>query len=813
MSDTKKPAQKPNMLSGIGKSLSNANTPFGRMGRTYKIITAVVLVSLFLIAIMVLYLRSQILSLPHAQPPLTGPITGNMRLLSDGILTFNYSRFLAGYARIRLTETNATNATVTLSIYGSQPIRPIYLVNTESYCVQCFLETNLLSDLNASLSKDGLILNRSSLNYVDINKVNSIPKGAIVIIPSGLMPNILLPNITSTEGCPRYTNVTIVNLLEDGDVILYVGKNFTRSVSCTGQIVQNTNYTEQALGINTNYTNYNLTQNPLHFNQPTFAFSPGLLYGSATSIQAFNGTIIALSNYPTTGWGQNVTFLASDMATVLESRYWMDLLATGYDYGAVTPIVNATVYTLNTSIEYTGSVGSRINSSYALLVLNLSNANNSVKYDTGFRYTYRHNGLIGMPLVVGQAQNVQMDTQIFNSSGKTVIAYVPVYNENLTLAQANPIHVGEVGSSALYTYTSFQLPSGYYIANLEDQHGSSYSSALFYLENATITPTNLNFTDGTFIFSVSSLNQPISGAGYNISINGAYNSTGIVQNGQIVYTLPKGTLIGHGTGAFTVSLLGNSYQVPYQYLNTGVTVPPFYIEFGIAILFVVLLNRMLVPTNVDQYFIDVPDLRQSKREHAKEPPEAIIDVFEKVNLFYHWKYMPLTADEIKAGIGNNIKYGNTRISITLRNTYSILSTLMNKGMLQSADDYYAPSAWIQQSGHSIDYLAAYRKLRDYCISNAMMFTEMDASSKSDVIINSKGTQYFVKIYSKDRKITDLEISQRNRTVILFLDEESRLDFLDTLYKSYGRNAEILKMAVNYGNVRLVDTDNLDDLKL
>ena len=38
-------------------------------------------------------------------------------------------------------------------------------------------------------------------------------------------------------------------------------------------------------------------------------------------------------------------------------------------------------------------------------------------------------------------------------------------------------------------------------------------------------------------------------------------------------------------------------------------------------------------------------------------------------------------------------------------------------------------------------------------------------------------------------------------------------FLDKLYRSYGKNAEIIKMAIAYGNLKLIDSYNLLNLKL
>ncbi len=779
-------------------------------------IMAIIIVGLVIMLGTVLYVQGQLKTIENAPANvISGPILGSLSLEQHGILTYNYSTYLVGYSKVHYVQANATNASISLSIYPSNPTEPIYLVNVEGYCIQCFIGSSLYGALNTSMHTYGLILNRSSLNYIDINKLSSLPKNVVVVIPSGLIPNILLPNVSYTERCTNYANVSIVSMLNDGDTIIYVGRNFTRSVSCSGQIAQNTNQEISTLLPYSNYTSENLTNASLFFTRPTFFLEPGKSFGKVTSAHILNGTLVAMSNYPSVGWNNSVGNLASDISKVIESRFWMDPIA----YGALnltnSKSMNVTLFTTSSQISYSPTASQQINSSYALIRLNLSNAKNYQEFEMPFKYTLRQNGLISLPPVVGLSQNTQISTQIFNSTNnRTAITFVPILNSNLTEATNNPVHIGQTGATAIFTFAPFYLPSGYYIAQLVDQYGSIYSSALFYVANSVVTPTNLDFKNVTFSFAVASNRQPVNGVDYQISINNAYNSSGVINNGVIHYTLPQGTSLSVGSGYFILEMMGRTYTIPYQYQNqNNVQIPPLYIAFAIAAVAIVILNKVLVPPNIDEYYIDVPDIKPAKLEHAKESSDSILSVFDKTNAFYRWNHMPLTAEEVKAGITTNIKYGTTRMSITLRNTYAILNGLVEKGLVQMADDYYAPTKWIRDYGYSMAYLVVYRKLKDYCISNAMLMTEMGTSSKADVIVTNKGAQNYVKIYSSDMKIKDIEINQKIRTFIVFLDEESRFEFMDKLYKSYSNNAEILKMAINYGNVKLVDSNNLGELKL
>ena len=82
-----------------------------------------------------------------------------------------------------------------------------------------------------------------------------------------------------------------------------------------------------------------------------------------------------------------------------------------------------------------------------------------------------------------------------------------------------------------------------------------------------------------------------------------------------------------------------------------------------------------------------------------------------------------------------------------------------------------------------------------------------------MIVTNKGAQNYVTIYSDSPMLSEMEIGSRTKSFIVFIDDEARLRFLDRLYMSYGSNAETLKMAIDYGNVKLIESSDLDELKL
>ena len=141
---------------------------------------------------------------------------------------------------------------------------------------------------------------------------------------------------------------------------------------------------------------------------------------------------------------------------------------------------------------------------------------------------------------------------------------------------------------------------------------------------------------------------------------------------------------------------------------------------------------------------------------------------------------------------------------------------MRKGLVVEAADYYAPKSWEETSKHDIEYLVIFRKLRDYSVANAMLFTDLDAYDNVDMMITNKGVQNYVYIYSRlseNQKLSNIPLSKNYKTFIVFLTDEDRLAFIDRLNISYGEESEILRMSIESLDIRLIDTGDLGQLRL
>ncbi len=797
------------------------------MNRTVRIALVVIVAVALVILIMASYIIASISSLNlNGAHRIAGSIAGNISVEKNNLLTYNNSQDLVDYALLGYRLANVTGINASLSLYTRRPVERIYLVDTligaVNYCVQCFQNAALSSSLRSALGGRGLLLNNTSFRTVNLENMSSIPAGSIVIIASGLIPASLLPS-SSYAGSSLTGNETLLDMLAKGDYVIFAGRNFSTSVGVGDDIFITppktlailNNSSVLTLPFSGNITN--VTAPSMQFKSPTFRFFRGAVFENVTSVNIGNGTIIAMSNYPAAGW-KNVSSFSQDIATVIDSRFWINRIAYGYAQMNITnaiafgslPVVTL-LQQINYSINITQSVNRQLRNSYALVRVYVYNPTAYAESQIQFSPTFLNQGEVSMPGEFGETQTLPVTVASANGLNQQTSFHLTIVN--LSSDSFGSLPIGFYGKPfTIIHYYSFTIPSGYYIAELQDLNSLTYTASLFHVSNVTIEPMLLDFKNSSFEFRVLSNHLLLYNVSYTVSIDGAYPQSGYTQNGTISYTLPAGAVEQYGAKNFEFGMFGTTYVYQSGYIQpAGITIPPLYIEFGISAAVILLLNVILKAPTQDDYFIDVPNLPPTKKVKLKTDKGSVLSIFDTVNYSYHWKYMPLTAEEIKAGISTNIRYENVPIAVTLQNTNAVLNRLVSSGALVMSSYHYAPSRWIAESHHDIEYLTIFRKLRDYCVSNAMLFTDLDAEGHVDMIITKRGAQAHVVIYSSISGMKDLALNNAYRIYVVFLSEVQRLDFLGELYNSYGEEAELLKMGIEYSYIMLIDTDHMDQL--
>ena len=781
----------------------------------------IILVAAALLAVIVGVLAFYVLGVLHsliavsAGTP-TGSINAEASLVGGYLLRYNNAEQLAGYALLKYLAFNATGANITTYVYGSNPVSRIYFVNTTigavNYCVRCYAPGALADYLYNDLSASGMIINSSSFNYVSLSKIGTVPNDSIVIIASGLMPTGLMPY--PSYGGPGFEgNVSLLTLLGRGDTVVYVGRNFTTTIGVGGDIFVTPQYSllalENASIIETPLQGNSTTQSSAPNSTMTFALLGGRVFGNATAVASERGTFVALSNYPQSGWN-NASALAADISDAVSSRFWLPVLARGSINESITNNTGYLPALTNENFMNYSEVNNRLGSLYGVAVVDFYNGGTHRNVTVPFTPRFNSNGDLYMPPVFGETQSLPVTVSVSGAAGHPSSYHISVYN-----ARGQDFGALDLGfynqSFNIIHYYSFSIPSGYYIASLRDLNNVTYGQAMFYVSPVNITPVNMSFKNGTFVFSLISNGVPLSNVSYSVNLNGAYASNGTVSGGTAVYRLPRGAVVSYGNKTFTFSMFGAQYAYGYDYQSTGGRIPPIYIEFFIAAVFVVVLNIILKAPTVDDYYIDIPKFPPTKKVKVKTDANAVLNIFDSVNYSFHWRYMPLTADEVKTGISANIRYDNVPIAVTLQNVSAVLNKLVSMGSLSMIGGYYAPVKWTDSSKHDIEYLTIFRRLRDYCVTNAMLFTDLDANQYIDMIITKMGVQAHIVIYSSISGMKDIALNNSHKIYIVFLNEGLKLDFMNSLYNSYGEKAELMKMGIEYSYIMQIDTDNLDQM--
>ena len=770
---------------------------------------------------MVVYISSQaatLISVLKAQNTTAlGPLYGNTTLISYSLFSYNNSKRVVESAVLGYNFQNSSDGYAVLRTYSSNPIRKVYLVNTGFSCFECFSNSQIFESLYSNMAHYGMIRNSSSLSMANLSSVGNLSAGSILIIPSGLMPSSLIPGFQSGQNS---TQPSILSLLSKGDVIIYVGDNFSRSIK-SGITYFNSQGSMQDLA-NANLTttfpreNQSVGANVFYFNSSTFSFKTGKTFGTAVYKNYTTGTIVAFPGYPQAGW-PNANVMGIDLANALRYRFWMNMTEESNISYLKGPAGSVALFTTKKMLNDTPDIGTIINNSYSILTASFFNRTNFVVREMPFRLKLIRNGTLSIPGVIGENQTVPISISInasAESSGNqagTKLFHLDIYNGSHGYEYS--LRVGFFNTSlGIVTYNSFILNPGNYTAYLRDSNNRVYGSALFSITPFYITYNTLDFANGIFKFKVINNNVTGSNIPYNISINHEYLQSGVIENGTITYTLPQGSVIPYGNETIYFNLFGMGYYMIDHYSKPIVGgISPIYLEFGIAAFFIIVLNLLVKDPNRDEFFIDVPAFPPVDKTVIKVSEDEVINIFNSTNHRFGWNHMPLSADEVKAGINYGIKYDNMPITVTSANASELLYRLSTQGKVENILSYFMPKRWNDESGHDIKYLVIFRRIHDFAVKNAMIFTNVDKAGDCDMLVTNRGMQKRIYFYSETTGTRKIKTTAGQATFLVFLTSEEKAQFSDKIYNTYSREAERIRTAIESSSLVLIDTENLRQL--
>ena len=732
----------------------------------------------------------------------------NATLLSQDLLTYGNSSSLLPYSLFSYSARNASSVAVNVTVFRSIPPSGVFVLNTSDECFGCGSTPEIIGSLAAGLMRYGIIKNQSGISVAQLSSVSYLPNDSVVIILSGLLPAALL-----TPGSGNLTPMQV--MMNKGISVIYTGQDFSRALLPGSIVIPTSNINIPRFMLTTGVQS-NSTKG-FFFNRSTFAFAGGGRLGGITYTNALNGSIIAFSNEPS-AW-PSYADVGIDIASAIQRLFWLPKYSTGYSSINTTSLQNVSgrIGVIRTGINITRdntvyNAMSASNRGYARVVVS---ANSTVNSNSAYQYLSFSpksslNGTISIVSSIVPNQQIPVVMTIFTHSASPlqIQPHLSVYTLGMDSVTTIPLPFFTAsGNFTFVKYLNFYLAPGRYILELRSFTDSQYAATYLNVSPMAITLESSNFSSGTFIFSVESEGQRLSDISYNISLNKLYTSSGILNNGTLRYSLPSGTPVIYGALNFSIGMLSKRFNTTAYNAPNVITVNKQYVELAIVSIVVILMVVLVRAPNRDEFYIDIPSLPEQKKTDIKLKEKEVLLAFDRLNTHYHWRYMPLSSAELKIAISSNIRYNNMPVNLTYSNVESIINQLVASGSVVGADELYAPKAWIKQSGHDIEYLVTFKKLRLYLVTHAYMFTDMDTSSVADIVATLHNERKYIIIDSKGMKFSNIPIYAGSKTCIAFMNSDRLEEFKNRLYKSMTRESETLKVYLSSGVISLVDADN------
>ncbi len=792
----------------------------------YAVVGLAVFVALVILLGGWLYLALQ--SVPEApvfKPPVDKPEISNS-LLGGSILTagdVGSENYIASVL-VNYETKNIENYTVSLETYEKELPSEVFVLQSER--VQADSYSSFMNHLRNKLSKKNILVNE-----ITIRELETLPQGAIILIPSGVIPQEIL-GIDST--------ITPDNLADRGMVVIYIGgEPFTKMHDGT----QPVDTPDEAYKLNVPFEfdqrsvppsaeNFSLFQ-PLYRVTSRGKWSSSLAYGSVSILAKGDGAFVFLPQTLDAGWREDplapgkeaAEFAAEDVARVILETPWAE------------PDGEPSVYKFSVEEESSGSK--------YFYSAPFSGEKRSVKV------SFKGESSADPELFVEDLQIINLEKQPLGDLyiyGGFVVVSTNVTNEEirmlarlnepaaaqpnmyLVITDTNGKEAERIPQGRVSVQTSYSLDHGLYLSKgeytvaLMDDESRVYAQSYMRVVTVDITPKGTYQRPSNYRFSIEREGAPIELSSVKVIVDdGQYGTYDFTNVRGVVYVDLSGYIGGDtlppGKHTFTFVIGGLSEHVEIEERKPLPPIPwPFYLAIALS-LGIVGVGIMFARKEKVFYSVDVPDFPPITRTKIPLAPDTVLSIFERVNDSYHWKSTPLTLSEIKNGF-KDIFYMGKPIYITDYNAEYVLDGLIGKGRVIKVLNYYGPSSWEKKTGKSMTYLAMMRRLRDICVNNAIPFTLIGESKDADSEITAVGQQMFLHFYERssetDEKILSSLLShalatlEKGITIILFKNDIKKRNFT-TLLDSPSRAQLLLKLEVENRSVLLLTMDEFEKM--
>ncbi len=791
------------------KAESASRPPPG--GFNFMVFGAFIFIALIIVGLSWLYLTALLQPPPGVFQPQTEKAEIGNTLVRGEILdtgTRGAETHLSA-VMIDYRTANLVNYTINLTTYDNKVPSEVFILNSER------LEATTYADFIASL-RSNLAKRKIMLNEITIKQLETVPEGALVIIPSGAVPKEIL-GVDST--------LSMNKLADRGVVVVYIGQPFTRMLN--GTLVSST--PKEALGgipLKFDETSVLSSSDGFKLFQPLYRAVPsgggwgsGLAYGSVSIAKRGDGAFLFLPQTLDGGWRGNFSAAAEDVARIVFETPWVEpnapskvyVLANQTEYGGTSYFFSEPFESANATVkvEFTGHSATSNNPIRETLFIRTEKAlRNTLVIEEGGRVVSAN--ITNLP--------VRMNAQLREPVAAQPNMYLVVVDKEGEEVQSFPqgnINVQADASFDLLLY----LDKGEYTVRLMDDESRVYAQT--YMKVVSIDIGYQGYDPqkkSIYRFDITMDGSPRILSELRLTINKGqygsytYNNVDRVRVDLSQYTGGEPLPYGNHSFDFTAGGLKVTVPVVHTRAKTLFDEPMFWITIiltgGIVGVGVIFARQEEV-----FFSLDVPDFPPVSRTKIPLNSDTILGVFEKVNENYRWSSTPLTSSEVKNGF-KDIFYQGKPIYITDYNVEFLLDELEKKGLVRESLGYYGLASWQERSGHSIEYLSIMRRLRDICVNNAIPFTGLGESKDADSEITVVGQQMSLHFYERGADPAAflsrvIPTVGRGIAIIIFRNAADKDQFQRLMNSSPTVGPIIVKMEADSSSLLLHTTDELE----
>ncbi|MCD6549373.1 hypothetical protein J7K41_01525 [Candidatus Micrarchaeota archaeon] len=646
-----------------------------------------------------------------------------------GIADYGFDK--VGYVSLNV-DIDKADGNLSVLWFANQPRNKVYLLDYPAVEV---------SDYSTFSS---LLLQRFNeynvdIKHLSIGSVFSV-QNSVIIVPTGRIPSFLFKNLSA--------------VLENNNVILYVGKDTSLLLEPDGSQVPNTDQISFQPGTHGNYTITPIGDDLLYTSS-----EKGVMYIIPRPLNSFTSLQSAVEKI---------------VNTVLKES-WQNVTVRDYHIG---PSYHGGLTLISPPITS--------DSGYVRVIYNFRerDGDNTACGTITSGYLKSYSGRLHfLDTDVFPSEKPKYEIDLNESYDKPIkLTLYLMFKRDGELLQNFTVTVDSITVRNIWksTYTLDQeLPPGNYIVILKDQFNQVHALGYLHVKNFTITLADVK--GDTYFFNVSVDGRALESATVKVWIDGKYFGEQPVSSGTLTITagLPradhvikleyKGAAV---TGSFSTKRAASVLDI---YLKYG--------PIGMLIVVVVYLMFRAKPRPI--YTLHVPSFVEETFVERKISKKDLLNVFKKVEKEYGWKNLPLSFREVKNGIA---KYAlpNERVVVLDTNLMEVLNSLIDEGDIVAYNDYYLPKSWLK--GSDIKTRVVYRKARDLVIAHGLPFDE-----RGDYLfIPSKNVAILPYKENVSRVIASLMKKGVDHIYLVFANDTDKDDYLK---KVFGPDKDTQKLAI------------------